>query len=143
MSDLIRGRDVNGQDREALMDNKGRLIAVLQQARELILKGYESIVSGLEQTILAADVAAFHDVIMVQGCNSSAGAWTVSFRDDTAGAVRFKMYVAGGGIATIAFPIPYPAGFINDNWTAQIDATGTSISNPNLTIAIQAVRNYA
>lgn len=143
MSDLIRGRDVNGQDREALMDTKGRLIAVLQQARELIIKGSIDVVSGLEQTLLAADVAAFHDVVMVQGCNSSVGAWTVSFRDDTGGAVKFKMYVAGGGISTIAFPIPYPAGFVNDNWTATIDATGTSISNPALSISVLAVRNYA
>jgi hypothetical protein len=52
----------------------------------------------------------------------------VDIRDDTAGTVRFSAHLAAtGGGANVIVPIPLKASADNDNWTAQLSASVSSV----------------
>lgn len=119
-------------------DIKGRLM-VGSTPRALKTAQITTITTSTsETTVLTAVASTFLDVYGVIVVNSSATASNISFRDATAGTVRFNIYVPAG--ETRGFMLPtdaaYPQATVNNNWTATSSASVTSII-----ITLLAVKN--
>ncbi len=111
----------------AVADDIGRQVVVLNQVRDLTIEAVLTITSDTaEKTLLAAAASTYHDLVSLVITNKSATATIVTLRDDTgAGTARVYAIPAGGGIV-MNFPVPLKQGATNDNWTLQC---GTSVDS--------------
>jgi hypothetical protein len=138
----IIGRTTNrtpvsdGQRVNAIGDDLGRQVVVLNQVRDLVTDATTTVSNTTETTILAAAASTFHDVVLITAANTSATAVRVDFRDTTGGSVRFSLYIPAGATVGFAPPVPVKQTTVNTNWTAQLSAAVTDVR-----IFIQAVKN--
>jgi hypothetical protein len=121
----------------AIFDDVGRQIVVLNHARDLVTKNKITLSSTTETTLLAAGAAGvFHDLTLLVITNSSATAVRVDIRDATAGTTVMEIAIAANGGAVIPFSTPLPQAAAANNWTAQLSGAVTDVR-----IFVQAVKN--
>lgn len=121
----------------AIFDDLGRQVTVLNQVRDLVTDATTTITSSTtETTILAAAASTFHDLTALVVINTSATAVRVDFRDATAGTIRFALYIPAGDTRGFVLQVPRPQTTVNNNWTAQCSASVADVR-----IFIQAVKN--
>jgi predicted membrane protein len=123
----------DGQVVNDMRDKYGRSI-VRNALRELMGDATITLTSTVTETTLIAAVAStFNDVYGVIIENISATVCEVSFRDTTAGTIRFNIEVPAND--TRGFMLPPGGGFnqatVNTNWTAQC---GTSVASIKITV---------
>jgi len=121
---------VAGADRvNVYADDLGRLVTYPIAPRDLIVHNRIALTSNTETTLIAAGGAGvLHDLVWIAMSNESATEVRVDIRDDTAGTIRFSMDLAAdGGGAVVPFPVPLTAAAANDNWTAQLSASVSTV----------------
>jgi hypothetical protein len=121
---------VDGGDRADLyLDDLGRIVTYPMVPRDLSVHNRIVLSDTTETTLIAAGGAGvIHDLVWVFLSNGSGTAVRVDIRDDTAGTVRFSAHLAAtGGGANVIVPIPLKASADNDNWTAQLSASVSSV----------------
>jgi hypothetical protein len=110
-------------------DDLGRLVGYPVAPRDLWVQNNVTLTNTTETIIIAAGGAGvIHDLMMLVLSNESASEVRVDIRDDTAGTVRFSIDLAAdGGGAVVKFPGPFKATAADDNWTAQLSASVSSV----------------
>lgn len=121
----------------AIFDDVGRQVVVLNQVRDLEVHQQTTITNSLtETTILTAVASTFLDVVSLDITNASATAVVVTIKDDTAGTTQaIYALAANGGVAKV-FNVPLKQGTVNKNWTATL-----SVNTVTVYINAQAVKN--
>jgi hypothetical protein len=134
----------NGDRVNLSADKLGRLIAVLNNPRELVTTNTVDLTNTTETTLLAAGgVGVFHDMVLLCFANTSNTSVTVTLRDATAGTIRGKFSLAsfsqanqsGNPMAIVSMPVPWPQTAANNNWTVQLSGA------VNVTVTAMAVKN--
>ena len=121
----------------AMGDDVGRQVVVLNQVRDLHATGDITLTTTTaETTLIAAAASTFHDLTNIIVSNISATAVYVDIRDTTGGAIRFTIAVPANDTVVHTFPVPLNQTTVNTNWTAQCSASITS-----LRVFAQAVKN--
>lgn len=112
----------------AQYDDQGRQVVVLNAPRDLVVKGRVVLTSTTETTVIAAATSTFHDLVLLTLSNESATEVRVDIRDNTGATPVYSFDLApdGGGVV-MALPTPHPADATNDNWTAQLSASVSSV----------------
>lgn len=127
----------DGQRVNAMGDDLGRQVMVLNQVRDLVTQNTTTISSSTsETTILSAVASTYLDLVAITLCNTSATATRVDIRDDTAGTIRMAFYLPAGDMRGMVLQVPLPQTATNKNWTAQCSASVADVR-----IWIQAVKN--
>ena len=119
----------DGDRVNAYADDLGRLVNQPFVPRDLIVHNQITLSNTTETTLIAAGGAGvFQDLVYIALTNTSATQVRVDIRDDTAGTVRFSMTLAAnGGGASVALPVQLTASADNDNWTAQLSGSVSSV----------------
>lgn len=121
----------------AIFDDIGRQVVVSGQVRDLMTHQATTITSSTsETTVLTAVASTFLDITLVVIANKSATATLVTFKDSTAGTIRFVVYVPAGQTIGFAPPRPVTQAAVNNNWTA---TCGSSVDS--VYIFVQAEKN--
>ena len=127
----------DGDRVNAIGDDLGRQVVVLNQVRDLVTDNNITLTSTTtETTLLSAVASTFLDLTQLVITNSSSTATTITIRDATAGTARMIIDIAANGGAVISFAVPRPQTTVNNDWTAQSSASVASIH-----IYAQAVKN--
>ncbi len=109
-------------------DDLGRQVVYPFVPRDLIIHNRITLTNTTETTLIAQAASTFHDLLFLSLSNESATEVRVDIRDDTGGTVRFSIDLApDGGGAIIKFPVPLTASATNDNWTAQLSASVSTV----------------
>lgn len=119
----------SGQVARTIADKLGRLLSGGWAPRELRPTNAITLTSTTETTLLAAGGAGiFRDLTALILTNTSATGVRVDFRDATAGAVRFSVYVPPTDTRGVSLGgVAIPQTTANNNWTAQLSAAVTDV----------------
>lgn len=121
----------------ALGDKFGRQVTLPNAMRDLVSSATLTLSSSTtETTLVAATAAVFHDLVAVVAVNTSATAARLDFRDTTAGAVIFALYLPAGDTRGFTLTTPLPQTSVNTNWSVQ-----SSASVVDLRIMVQYISN--
>lgn len=117
----------DGQMVAAQYDKVGRQAVAVNSVRALAGDQMTSLSNTTAETtvVTAGGANVFLDLTEVICANTGASATEISFRDATAGSVRFTLYVPAGDTRGCIFPTPKKQTTSNNNWTAQC-ATATT-----------------
>lgn len=117
----------DGQMVAAMYDKIGRTTVAINSVRALAGDQTTSLSNTTAETtvVTAGGANVFLDLTEVICANTGASATEISFRDATAGSVRFTLYVPAGDTRGCIFPTPKKQTTSNNNWTAQC-ATATT-----------------
>ncbi len=129
----------DGDAVRAMFDDLGRGVISPHGSRDQTVDQQTTITGTSETTILAAGAAGvFRDLVHIIVSNDdNNNEATVTFRDNTAGTIKLIQAAArSGGGYSLEFPRPLKQGTAANVWTAQLDATTTSIH-----ITVIAVEN--
>jgi len=108
-------------------DDQGRLI-VTESPRDLVKTARIVLTSDTETNLVAATASEFHDMVCLILSNESATEVRVDIRDDTAATPVLSVDLApDGGGAVLMFSTPFPQGATNDNWTAKLSTSVSSV----------------
>ena len=122
---------------DAFFDDVGRQVVISNQVRDLVTRATTTISSTTETTILAAGAAGvFHDLTLLTVSNTSATDTRVDFRDVTAGAIQFSLFVKAGAVVGFSLTTPMTQTTAASAWTAQL---GTAVTD--VRILVQACKN--
>lgn len=118
----------DGDAVRSMYDDHGRLVVSPHSPRDLVNQNRITLTSTTETTLLAAVTATFLDLVFLLLSNESATEVRVDIRDSTGGTIRFSIDLAAdGGGAVISLPVPLPQATVNNNWTAQLSATVSTV----------------
>lgn len=108
-------------------DKFGRQVTIVGTVRDLVGSQTTTITSSTSETTVVTQAASvFNDLTSVIVSNTSGTATRIDFRDTTAGAVIFSLYIPAGDMRGVAFSRPLPQTTVNTNWTA---TCGTSVAD--------------
>lgn len=120
----------DGDAVRAMHDDLGRSVIAPHAPRDLTVHQQTTITGTGETTILATGGAGvFRDLVHVIISNDdNNNEATVTIRDSSGGTIRLVLAAArSGGGASLTFPVPLKQATADNVWTAQLDATTTSI----------------
>lgn len=119
-----------GQLAGILADIYGRLVVQLGTVRDLRGTQATTISNTTETTIVSAIASTKCDLVLLLISNISASATYVDIRDATAGTIIIpKVYCPAGQVVGLQLAgSPVPQTTANNNWTAQANASVTSLN---------------
>ena len=113
----------------AIFDDLGRLVVVLNHVRDLIAHQHTQIASSSsETTIVSAVASTFLDLTSLVITNQTATAVNVTIKDATAGTTRMIIALAANGGAVMNFPVPVTQAAVNNNWTATLSSAAVTVN---------------
>lgn len=110
-------------------DDLGRAVTVPHAPRDRTVHNRISLTTTTETTLIAAGGAGvFRDLAFLSLSNESATEVRVDIADSTAGTDRISIdLAASGGGAIIPFPVPLTQATANNNWTATLSGTVSTV----------------
>ncbi len=125
----LPGAVADGDAARSMSDDLGRQITYPIVPRDLIVHNRIALTTTSETTLIAAGGAGvFHDLVQIILSNESATEVRVDIKDNTAGTTRLSIDLApDGGGAVIEFKVPLTQALVNDNWTATLSATVSTV----------------
>jgi hypothetical protein len=121
---------VSDADRvNAYADDLGRLVVQPFVPRDLLTHNQITLTDTTETTLIGAGGSGvFRDLVWLFMTNTSATQVRVDIRDSTSGTVRLSIALAvSGGGANVTIPIQLTQGTANNNWTAQLSGSVSSV----------------
>lgn len=117
----------DGQTVGVQSDKFGRQAVVLNAVRDLVSDQTTSLSNTTAEITIVTlgSTGIFNDLTNITAANTGASATEVTFRDATAGSVRYTLFVPAGDTRGIIFPSTMKQTTSANNWTAQC-ATATT-----------------
>lgn len=120
----------DGQRVGLMLDKFGRIVTAANGDRNLITQNEVTLTASTSETTIltAGGSGVFLDVTFAKCSNSSSTASVISFRDATAGTVRFTIICPAqiGPCEGQGYNTPWKQTTANNNWTIQAGASGSS-----------------